>query len=68
MSLPMRCGSDPANADAHNDLGVALFQLGEEEKAVEQFNEALRIDPAYYDARRNLDIVQARMNNKMGRK
>jgi tetratricopeptide (TPR) repeat protein len=52
---------DPANAHAHNDLGVALSQLGDYEKAVAQFNDAIQIDPTYADARRNLDLAQARM-------
>ena len=55
---------DPANANAHNDLGAALFQLGDYEKAAEQFNEALRIDPSYVYARKNHDLVQARMKSK----
>jgi len=54
---------DPASANAHDDLGVALFQLGDDEKAVEQFNDALRIDPSYAGARRNLELTQAHMKN-----
>jgi hypothetical protein len=43
---------------------VALFQLGDDEMAVEQFSDALRIDPANAGARRNLDLARARMKNK----
>ncbi len=53
----------PTNAYAHNDLGVALFQLGGYEKAAVQFSEAVRIDPSYADAKRNLELTQAKMKN-----
>jgi Flp pilus assembly protein TadD len=43
---------------------VALFQLGDYEKAVSQFSEAARIDPADALARQNLDAAQALMKNK----
>ena len=55
---------DPASANAHDDLGVALFQLGDDEKAVEQFSDAVRIDPANAGARRNLDVAQSWMKNE----
>jgi tetratricopeptide (TPR) repeat protein len=42
---------------------VALLQLGEDEKALEQFSDALRLDPDYADARRNLALTQSRMKN-----
>ena len=55
---------DPASPNAHDDLGVALFQLGDDEKAIEQFNDAIRIDPSYAGARRNLDLTLAHMKTK----
>ncbi len=55
---------DPNDAHAHNDLGVALIQLGQYEKAAEQFNDTLRIDPNYADAKRNLEYAQFKMKNK----
>jgi Flp pilus assembly protein TadD len=55
---------DPADPVAHNDLGTALMQLGENEKAVEQFNDALHIDPSNADAKRNLDLAQSRLKRK----
>ena len=55
---------DPNDARAHNDLGVALVQLGEYEKAAEQFDDTLRIDPNYSDAKRNLEYAQFKMKNK----
>ncbi|PWU17013.1 MAG: hypothetical protein C5B48_16520 [Candidatus Rokuibacteriota bacterium] len=42
---------DPA---AHNNLGVALFAKGEVERAVAEFEEALRLDPGHERASRNL--------------
>jgi superkiller protein 3 len=55
---------DPANANAHNDLGSAWFQLGDYEKAAAQFSEALRIDPSHAYARKNLDLALTRMKSK----
>ncbi len=55
---------DPKDAHAHNDLGVELIQLGEFEKAAEQFNDTMRIDPNYFAARRNLEYAQFKMKNK----
>jgi Tfp pilus assembly protein PilF len=40
------------------------MQLGENEKAVEQFNDALHIDPSNADAKRNLDLAQSRLKRK----
>jgi len=36
---------DPRHADAHYNLGYALFQMGEWEQAVEQYKQALRLKP-----------------------
>jgi tetratricopeptide (TPR) repeat protein len=55
---------DLAKADAHNDLGVAYFQLGDYEKSAEQFSEAVKIDPASVYAQQNLAMAQAQLNNK----
>jgi tetratricopeptide (TPR) repeat protein len=54
---------DLAKADAHNDLGVAYFQLGDYEKSAEQFSEAVKIDPASSYAEQNLALAQAQLNN-----
>lgn len=40
-----------------NNLGVALWWLGEQAQAQERFEEALEITPDFYDAKRNLDQV-----------
>ena len=50
---------DPANAYAHNDLGIAMVQRGDMKNALEQFSEAVQIDPSYVDARQNLERAQA---------
>lgn len=44
----------PAYEPARNDLGAVLWQLGEQERALEQFKQALRLNPAYGAARQNL--------------
>jgi tetratricopeptide (TPR) repeat protein len=49
----------PNNAGAHNDLGVLLWRAqGNRAEAIAQFREALRIDPTYGPAQRNLEKVQ----------
>jgi len=45
----------PNNPAAHNDLGVALVLSGDNTAARVHFRHALRIDPNYYPAQRNLD-------------
>ena len=49
----------PDYADAHNNLGIALYQQGRAAEAIREFQEALRLKPDYADARRNLDVVLA---------
>ena len=65
--LTLSLQHDPANADAHNSLGVALAQLGEYDKAVEQFKDALRIDPEFAGAEQNLECARAQMNSNAER-
>ena len=55
---------DLAKADAHNDLGVAYFQLGDYEKSAEQFSEAVKIDPGSAYAKQNLAFAEARIKTK----
>jgi tetratricopeptide (TPR) repeat protein len=43
-----------SNSLAHFDLGVALFEKGEKEKAIAQYRKALEIQPNYGDASANL--------------
>ena len=48
----------PNNPAAYNDLGVALELSGDYAAARIRFERALRIDPEYYPARRNLKRMQ----------
>ena len=42
--------SDPANKEAHNNLGVIAFWEMDHEKAISLFKKALDVDPLYIDA------------------
>ncbi|PYR70360.1 MAG: hypothetical protein DMF88_03030 [Acidobacteria bacterium] len=44
----------PATAEAYNNLGIALASQGELEKAIDQFRQALRLQPGFVDAQQNL--------------
>ena len=48
--------STVGNDFAHNNLGVALNDLGKEDAAIEQFRQAVEINPKYADAQNNLGI------------
>jgi tetratricopeptide (TPR) repeat protein len=41
----------------HNDLGVALAQLGRRKEALDEFNRALKIKPDFPDARNNRERI-----------
>ena len=47
---------DPAHADAHNNLGIALGGLGRPAEAEASFREALRLRPNYPEAHYNLGL------------
>jgi Flp pilus assembly protein TadD len=49
----------PDSVEAHNNLGLALLQLGRSGEAIDQFQQALRIKPDYPEAQRNLQRAQA---------
>ncbi len=51
------------SAQAFNGLGKALGQLGRHDEAIEQFNQALRLDPENAEARLNLAIARAGQGN-----
>jgi len=44
----------PTNPRAYNNLGLALFQPGQVQEAIVQFEQALRIKPDYAEAHNNL--------------
>jgi Flp pilus assembly protein TadD len=48
---------DPEFADAHNDLGVVLENLGQHNTSVEQFQEAVKLAPGHREATANLSIA-----------
>jgi len=50
---------DPEDAEAHNNLGAALVQVGDLNGAWQHFEAALRLRPSYTDARQNLERLQA---------
>ena len=45
---------DPAHADAHNNLGNTLSDLGRSAEAEASYREALRLRPNYFEAHYNL--------------
>ena len=48
---------DPLNAEAYNNLGLALKKLGQNEEASEQYRKALSIDPQCAECRNNLGVL-----------
>jgi len=48
---------DPADAGAHNNLGVLYYNKGLYEEAVSAFMKALELDPSMRVAQRNLEIA-----------
>lgn len=55
--LEMAIFLDNTNAEAHDDLGVALAQLGDRDGALENFLKARELDPTYQKAHHNLGMV-----------
>jgi glycosyltransferase involved in cell wall biosynthesis len=50
---------EPENTEANNDLGVAYYQLGQPDKAIQYIRKALHLDPGYRDALLNYLQVYA---------
>jgi tetratricopeptide (TPR) repeat protein len=50
----------PEFAEAHHNLGSALFELGRLREAAEHYEATLRLAPEFPNARANLERVQAR--------
>jgi Flp pilus assembly protein TadD len=51
----------PADAEAHNALGFALYLRGDREPAVQHFRRALQLDPRLQEAKENLEYALAQM-------
>ena len=49
---------NPESAEAHNNLGITLAQLGRLEEAVQHWRRALVIKPGFLDAERNLKLAE----------
>jgi tetratricopeptide (TPR) repeat protein len=47
----------PGNARAHNDLGYVYLSRGDVDRALQEFQTALRLNPYYADARTNLGVA-----------
>lgn len=57
---------DPKDAQAHNNLGVAYFYLGQFEKAITSYTNAISLDPEYDDAFNNRGLAKAEIVNYNG--
>ena len=49
----------PANARAHNNLGQALFRLGQTAEAIRSYERALALQPKYPETHYNLGVARA---------
>jgi tetratricopeptide (TPR) repeat protein len=50
---------DPSNADVSTDLGVSFYYLNQPDRALEQFDKSLKINPKHQKTLLNLGIVRA---------
>jgi len=48
---------NPDYAEAHNNLGIALFNAKMTEEAIDYFKEAIRIRPGFAAAQKNLETA-----------
>ena len=55
--------SEPANADAHVELGRALWEKGDRGEALKATEQALAINPKHVDALYNLGAIQANLGD-----
>ena len=54
-----RCGCSPKDANVSTDLGVAYYYTNQPDKAIQQFEQSLKIDPAHTKTMLNMGIVKA---------
>lgn len=55
--------NEKPSAALHNQLGLVLAQLGRTDEAMQQFREALTMNPGHADARRNLEAIDESREN-----
>lgn len=55
---------DVSTADSHYNKGNAYAQLGENEKAIEEYSTALKLDPKHEDALFNKELLNKKQENK----
>ena len=53
--------SEPANADAHLELGLVLYEKGDRSEALKETEQALAINPKHADALYNLGAIHANL-------
>jgi protein O-mannosyl-transferase len=49
----------PKDPAPHNNLGVAYYRAGDKAQAIAELEAALRLNPGYEEARRNLEFVKS---------
>jgi tetratricopeptide (TPR) repeat protein len=52
----------PADFEAHNKLGYALFQMGRSQEAVEHSQQAIMLKPDYYEAYNNMGLALVQLD------
>jgi protein O-mannosyl-transferase len=53
---------DPKNASTHNNLGLALFDKGKAEEALEEFTQSVALENGFAAAHNNRGLVLMRLN------
>jgi Flp pilus assembly protein TadD len=54
-------GLEPGNADLRNNFGILLVRSGDITGGIDQFQAAIKADPAHQAARRNLDLARKKL-------